>query len=59
MALKEKFLILWILGAILLAFLASHAMAIVVAGFENACAFRIVPAVLVNVVAAFASCSHS
>ena len=59
MALKEKFLVLWILGAMLLTFLASHTLAILVAGIENACAFGFVPAVLVKMAAALFSCGHS
>jgi hypothetical protein len=59
MSLKEKFLILWILGAMLLAFLASHTLAVLVAGFENACAFGYVPVVAVKLAAALFSCGHS
>lgn len=56
MALKEKFLILWILGAMILAFLASHMLAFLVAGFEHICAFGLVPAVALKLAAAFFGC---
>jgi hypothetical protein len=59
MALKEKLLILWILCAMLAAFLASHMVAIVVQGFENSCAFAFVPAVVLRMAVAFFSCWHS
>jgi len=59
MALKEKFLILWILCAILVAFLASHAMALLVAALEHACAFAFVPALFVKLAAALCSGVHS
>jgi len=59
MALKQKFLILWILGAMVLAFLASHTLAVIAAGFENACAFAVVPGVAVKVATAIFSCWHS
>ena len=59
MALKEKFLILWILCAMLVAFLASHAMAVIVAGLENACAFAFVPALFVKLAAVLFGCGHS
>jgi hypothetical protein len=39
MAIKEKFLIVWILGSMAMAFLASHALGLLAAGLENACAF--------------------
>jgi hypothetical protein len=39
MAIKEKFLIVWIVGAMAMAFLASHALSLLAAGFENVCAF--------------------
>jgi len=45
MALKEKLLIVWILCSMLAAFLASHAMAIIVAGLENSCALTLVAAI--------------
>jgi len=59
MALKQKFLILWILAAMLLSFLASHTLAVIAAGIENSCAFAFVPAVALKVAAAFFSCWHS
>jgi hypothetical protein len=59
MALKEKFLILWILCAMLVAFLVSHAMAILVASLENACAFAFIPALLLKVAAALCIGVHS
>jgi hypothetical protein len=39
MAIKEKFLIVWILGSMVMAFLSSHALGLLAAGLENACAF--------------------
>jgi len=53
MALKQKFLILWILGAMLAAFIASHTLALIRAGLENSCAFGFVPAVALKLAAAF------
>jgi len=59
MALKEKFLILWILCAMLVAFLASHAMAILIAGLERACAFAWIPALFVTLTGALCGGAHS
>jgi hypothetical protein len=59
MALKEKLLIVWILCSMLAAFLASHAMAIIVAGLENSCALALVAAIALKVAVAFFSCGNS
>jgi hypothetical protein len=59
MAIKEKFLIVWILASMVAAFLVSHALGCLVAGLENACACGFASAVLVNVAAALFCGCHS
>jgi hypothetical protein len=53
MALKQKFLIVWILGAMLAAFIASHALAIIRMSLENSCAFGIVPGIVLKLATLF------
>jgi hypothetical protein len=59
MAIKEKFLIVWILGSMAVAFLASHALGCLVAGVENACAFGFAFTVLGSFAAALFCGLHS
>ena len=59
MALKEKFLILWILAVMLISFLASHVLDCVVAGLQSACAFGFGLALLAKFAAVILGCWHS